>query len=121
MLQRNAVRTKTERRVLPRKPVRFQIKYFYLPPDADPPPTRTIDLSTEGALIETLDPLQQGASVAFFIVTPEHQVVDVRARVVHTEPASNPLYHAGVLFTHVSPADRAVLERAIENAGSNPN
>lgn len=110
--------TTVERRVVTRKPVRFQIKYFYLPPDANPPSTRTVDLSTEGACIETLDPLQKGASVAFFIVTPEKQVIDVRAQVVRMEYAERPPYRAGVRFTQLSPADRAVLQHAIERAAA---
>lgn len=108
--------TTLERRGTARKPVRFQIKYFYLPPDANPPVTHTIDLSSEGACIETLDPLQLGASVAFFIITPENQVIDARARVVHLGCSQHPPYHAGVRFTYLSPSDRALLERALESA-----
>jgi c-di-GMP-binding flagellar brake protein YcgR len=105
-----------EHRTSMRKSVNFQVRYFYLPPDANPPSTYTIDLSTDGACIETLDPLQLGASVAFFIITPETQVIDVRAQVVHTEYAEHPPYRAGVHFTHLSPSDRATLQRAIESA-----
>lgn len=106
----------TERRRSNRKPVNFQVRYFYLPPDANPPRTRTIDLSTDGACVETLDPLALGASVAFFIVTPQSEVIDVRAQVVHTQYAEHPPYRAGVRFTHLSTSDRVTLQRAIENA-----
>ncbi len=110
-----------EQRQSSRKAVRFSVKYFYLPPTATPPETRTINLSVDGACVETLDPLQAGASVAFFIVTPDHQAVDVRAQVVYTQSAERPPHRAGVRFTHVSPSDRVVLEHAIETASQNSN
>lgn len=105
--------TKIERRALERKPLNFAVKYFYLPPEANPPSTRTINLTLDGALIEALDLLQQGASVAFFIVTPEHQVVDVRAKVMHARAAESAPFCAGVRFTYISAGDRAILEQAI--------
>ena len=107
-----------ERRAAERKPVPFQVKYFYLPPEAHPPSTRVIDLSADGACVETLDLFQEGASVAFFIVTPENQVIDVRAQVMHMERAERPPYRAGVRFTQVSPSDRAVLQSALEHASA---
>jgi len=105
--------TVIERRACERKPLKFAVKYFYFPPEANPPITRTIDLTLDGALIEALDPFQQGASVAFFIVTPEHQVVDVRAKVIHGRVAESAPFYAGVRFTHISAGDRAVLQQAI--------
>ena len=113
--------TTFERRVSTRKPVRFQVKYFYLPPEANPPIMHTIDLSSVGARIETLDPLKLGASVAFFIVTPDVQVIDARAQVVHLEDAERPPYHAGVRFTHLSPSDRAALQYALEGTHNSGN
>lgn len=113
--------TTFERRVSMRKRVRFQVKYFYLPPVANPPITHTIDLSCMGARIETLDPLKLGASVAFFIVTPDIQVIDARARVVYLEDAERPPYRAGVRFTHLSPSDRATLLCALEGAPNSGN
>jgi len=107
------VETKAERRASTRKPIRFPIRYSYLPPD-----NRTLDLSVEGACIETLKPFQKGASVAFFIVTPENQVIITRARVVHLQRAGYPPYRAGVRFTHLSPAERAALQNAIEHAAA---
>jgi len=112
------VETKAERRASTRKPIRFPIRYSYLPPEADPPDNRTLDLSVEGACIETLKPFQKGASVAFFIVTPENQVIITRARVVHLQRAGYPPYRAGVRFTHLSPAERAALQNAIEHAAA---
>jgi hypothetical protein len=105
-----------ERRTATRKPVRFQVKYIYLPPDANPPKTRTINMSTQGASIEALDPLQCGASIAFFVVTSEDQVIDVRAQVVYLLQAERPPYRAGIRFTHLSPTDRIALHDAIESA-----
>ncbi len=105
-----------ERRASPRRPVPFHVKYFYLPPDVVPPSTRVLDLSIDGARIETLDRFPEGASVAFYLITPENQVIDVRAQVVHMEPGEHPPYRAGVRFTQLSPADRDVLQRALERA-----
>jgi len=104
-----------------RKSVRFQVKYFYLPPEASPPITHTIDLSSVGARIETLDPLKLGASVSFFIVTPDVQVIDARAQIVHLEHAERPPYRAGVRFTYVSPSDRAALLCALMGAPNSGN
>ncbi|MCL4393477.1 MAG: PilZ domain-containing protein [Chloroflexi bacterium] len=105
-----------ERRVSERKPVRFQVKYLYPPPNAAPPSTETLNLSTEGALIQTLDPLPAGASVTFFIVMPEHEVISVRAQVVYTSVANGGPSCAGVHFTHISSDDRAALERLLQSA-----
>jgi len=110
--------TTLERRASPRKPIGFPIKYFYFPPDANPPRTCTINLSPLGACIEALDPFPQGASVAFYIVAPENQVVDVRAQVVYTQSVEAPPYRVGVRFTHLSPTDRTALQHAIEHAAS---
>ncbi len=110
--------TVMERRTVQRKRVPFQVKYFYLPPDANPPNTRVIDLSAEGACVETLDLFPEGASVAFFIVTPENQVIDVRAQVMHMESAARPPYRAGVRFTQLAPSDRVVLQHALEHSGT---
>lgn len=104
-----------ERRAVARKPVRFQVKYIYFPPDANPPKTCTIDLRTQGASIEALDPLQHGASLALFIVTPDDHAIDVRAQVVYLMSAEHPPYRAGIRFTHLSPADRVLLNDVIEN------
>ena len=108
--------TVIERRESPRRRVPFHVKYLYLPPEATPPSTRVIDLSANGACVETLDLFQEGASVAFFIVTPENQVIDVRAQVTRMERAERPPYRAGVRFTQVSPPDRALLQSALERA-----
>ncbi|MDE3089752.1 MAG: PilZ domain-containing protein [Chloroflexota bacterium] len=105
-----------ERRTAERRPVRLPVKYFYVPPEVNPPPTYTVDLSVGGACIETLDPLQPGASVAFFILAPEHQVIDARAQVVHTQSTEGAPYRAGVRFLRLPPADRALLERTIKSA-----
>jgi hypothetical protein len=94
----------------------LQVKYLYPPPNATPPGTETLNLSTEGAYIQTLDPLPSGASVTFFIVMPEHQVVSVRAQVVHTAPENGGPNCAGVHFTHISSDDRAALERLLQSA-----
>jgi c-di-GMP-binding flagellar brake protein YcgR len=104
-----------ERRASRRKSVHFSVRYFYLPPTTEPPDTQTINLSVDGACIETLDPLKEGASIAFYIITPNRGVIDVRARVVHVLPDGHPPYRVGVEFTHLSPADCAALERALNS------
>lgn len=110
--------TTMERRTSQRKQVPCHVKYYYLPPGANPPSTRVIDLSAEGACIETLDLFQEGASVTFFVVMPENQVIDVQAQVIHVEQAERPPYHAGVRFTQLSPSDRVVLQHALDHAST---
>lgn len=110
--------THAERRALERRPLQFQVKYHYLPPSMTPPSTHTLNLTSRGAYVETLDPLQDGAAIAFFIITPDHQVIDVRARVVHSEQAKLTPFCAGVSFTHLSPEDRAMLEQVLKSAGA---
>ncbi len=108
--------TFVERRTSQRKQVPCRVKYYYLPPGANPPTTRVIDLSAEGACVETLDLFQKGASLAFFIITLDIQVIDVRAQVMHMERTERPPYRAGVRFTQLSPSDRVVLQHALDHA-----
>ena len=110
--------TNFERRALERRPIQVQIKYHYLPPSMTPPNTHTLNLTSRGAYIEALDPLPDGAAVAFFIITPEHQVIDVRARVVHSEQAKRTPYCAGVSFTYLSPEDRGMLDQVLNSSGA---
>lgn len=105
--------TKVERRAATRLPLNFQVRYFYLAPEANPPSTCTIDMTTQGACIEVLDLLPSGASIAFLMITQENYVIDVRAKVVHTAEAQRSAYRAGVCFTWLSPADHLALEHAI--------
>jgi hypothetical protein len=105
--------TKVERRTAARQPCKFLVRYFYLPPEANPPSTCTIDMSTQGACVEAVDLLPSGASIAFLLITQENQVIDVRARVVHTEAGQPQAYRAGVSFTWLSPSDHLALQHAI--------
>ena len=105
-----------ERRAIERKSMHFQVKYLYPPPDTAPPVTETLNLSPEGACVQTLDPLPAGASVTFFIVMPQHEVISVRAQVIYTADASDSHHCAGVHFTHISSDDRAALERLLQRA-----
>ena len=105
--------TKVERRAAARQPCRFQVRYFYLPPEVNPPSTCTIDMSTQGACVEALDLLPSGASIAFLLITQENHVIDIRARVVHTAEGQPSAYRAGVSFTWLSPSDHLALQQAI--------
>ena len=110
--------TAMERRTSQRKHVPCRVKYYYLPPGANPPITRVIDLSAEGACVETLDLFQEGATVTFFVVMPQNQVIDVQAQVIHMEQTERPPYRAGVRFTQLSPSDRVVLQRALDHTST---
>lgn len=105
-----------ERRAALRVPTQCVVRYFYLPPSLNPPSTRVIDLSLRGACIEVPDPLIPGSIIAFQIITSEHHVVDVRARVVYALPRQDVFYRAGVSFTHISETDPGSLEREIARA-----
>ena len=105
--------TKLERRAEARLPLKFQVRYFYLPPEVSPPSTCTIDMSTQGACVEALDRLPNGASIAFLLITQENHVIDIRARVVHTAESQSSAFRAGVSFTWLSPSDHLTLQQAI--------
>ena len=105
--------TQVERRAAVRQPLKWEVRYFYLPPEVNPPSTCTIDMSSQGACVEALDLLPQGASIAFLLITQENHVIDVRARVVHTAEAQQSAYRAGVHFTWLSPSDHLALQQAI--------
>lgn len=110
----------SEQRRMPRVKMRCSVRYYYLPPSAVVPATQVIDLSAEGACLETPTPLIPGAAVAFQIVTEDRQVIDARARVVYTLPPSAKFFRAGVCFTYLSDRDRAVLERVLVCASGVP-
>ena len=103
----------SERRRAPRVTMHCPVRYYYLPPSVVVPATQVIDLSVEGACLETPTPLIPGAAIAFQIVTEDRQVIDARARVVYTLPPSAKFFRAGVCFTYLSDRDRAVLERVL--------
>jgi hypothetical protein len=107
-----------ERRVSPRIPVQCRVSFYYLPPSLNSPVSQVINLSEGGACVEVPDPLIPGASIAFLIITSDHQVVDVRARVAYLEPSKNPPYRVGVCFTRLSANDRVSLAREIQRSAS---
>jgi hypothetical protein len=105
--------TYIERRLAPRVPVRHPIIYSYLPSNA--PPMRMIDWSDEGAAVEALDPLPIGAAISFMIVGSNHQVVEVRATVVHVQSVPNFPYRIGVRFSSLTPDGRRILVQSIRH------
>jgi hypothetical protein len=64
------------------------------------------------------DPLIRGSVVAFQIITPDYQVVDACARVIHIQPSHDPFYLAGVYFTRLSENDRALLQREVQRTAA---
>ena len=106
----------SNRRASHRVPVQCPVKYLYQPPTPQSLDTRVLDLGLDGACVQVPDPLIPGSAVAFVIITSEHQVIDVRAKVVHVRSDGSPLYRAGVCFVCVSEKDRALLAREIECA-----
>ncbi len=106
-----------ERRTSSRVPAHFSVQYFYRAPNTVSPATRTINATVNGARVEALDPLPQGAAIAFLLLTDDREVLDVRGQVVYVEPMAERQgvpYHAGVRFTKLAEKDRAVLLRALE-------
>ncbi len=110
--------THQEKRASPRVVVQFPIYYFYFPPGASRPITRALNLSARGALIEALDPLKPGTSVAFQMITSEREVLDVRAQVVRLNSHVADKYHVGVRFTHLSDSDQAILDSELQRASA---
>ncbi|MBI5301824.1 MAG: PilZ domain-containing protein [Chloroflexi bacterium] len=103
----------TERRTVQRIPADFSVRYNYEPPSLMASQTRVLDLSLAGARMECYAWLIPGASVTFHLITPEHHVVDARARVVYIESRNEPPYHVGVQFTSLDAMDRATLENEL--------
>ena len=111
--------TVSERRSTQRMPVDCKVSFFHLPPSSNSPTFRALNLSLTGACIEAPTPFAPGAVLAFHLITPEHQVADVRARVVHTILCAPTLYHVGVRFTHLSADDHDLLARQLDRVGLN--
>ena len=103
-----------ERRSSRRIPAQCQIGYFHLPPSVESATFRTLDLSASGACLEAPCSFIPGASLAFHLVTPDHQVMDIRALIVHTHPVDPTLYHIGVRFTKIAERDRVVLQHQLQ-------
>jgi hypothetical protein len=110
------VLSERERRNVPRVSVQCPIKYFYLPPSANPPETHVVDLNLKGARIEVPDPLIPGSVIAFQIITSERQVVDARARVIHVLPEPNAYFRVGVQFLVLSDNACTLIARELESA-----
>ena len=105
-----------ERRNVPRVSVQCPIKYFYLPPSANPPETHVVDLNLKGARIEVPDPLIPGSVIAFQIITSERQVVDAHGRVIHVQAEPNAFFRVGVQFLALSDTACVFIARELESA-----
>lgn len=106
--------TVSERRSSKRISAQCKIGYFHLPPSGDSPTFRALNLSAMGACLEAPCSFVPGAALAFHLVTPDHQVMDIRAKIIHARPVDSALYHIGVRFTTVAERDRAVLHRHLQ-------
>jgi hypothetical protein len=105
-----------ERRTMQRVSVQCPIKYFYLPPSANPPETHVVDLNFQGARIEVPDPLIPGSVIAFQIITSERQVVDANGRVIHVRAEPNAFFRVGVQFLRLSEDAHTLIARELESA-----
>jgi c-di-GMP-binding flagellar brake protein YcgR len=106
--------TSSDRRSSERIPVDCKVSFFHLPPSSNPPIFRTLNLSLLGACIESPTLFVPGAVLSFHLITSDHQVLDIRAQVVHSESNSSALYHVGVRFTKLTERDREILGRQFE-------
>ena len=104
-----------ERRQFPRQLAQYPIRFYYTDKITKTEPARTLDLSTQGACIESPEALPLGASVKFFVITPTNQVVDVVGRVVHIDRSNPSPFRVGVRFTQLSNHHRQILARELQN------
>lgn len=108
-----------ERRSSMRIPVDCTVSFFHLPPSSSPPVFRTENLSMVGACIEAPTQFAPGAALSFHLITPDNQVADIYAQVVHTNLNSSALYHVGVRFTRLAECDREILAQQFERVRLN--
>ena len=103
-----------ERRLSERIPFHGQVGYFHLPPSINAPVFRTMNLSGAGVCLEAPSSFVPGAALSFHLITPDHQVADVHAQIIHCEPAQDGLYSVGVRFMRLAERDRAILSQQYE-------
>ncbi len=107
--------TSLERRSSVRIPVDCKVSFFHLPPSSSPPVFHALNLSMAGACIEAPTPFVPGAALSFHLITPDNQVADIYAQVVHSELNASALYQVGVRFTRLAERDREILVRQFEH------
>jgi hypothetical protein len=103
-----------ERRQFSRQPAQYPIRFYYTDNLSKTVPARTIDLTTQGACIESPESLPQGASVKFFVIAPTNQVIDVVGRVVHVDRSNQAPFRVGVRFTQLANNHRQILARELQ-------
>jgi len=76
-------------------------------------PARTLNLSREGALIESAERLLPDEQCTFELVTDDGHRVEIPGRIAWVKPASDSAYRAGVAFRNLSPDELYLLDLAL--------
>ncbi|MBI5030539.1 MAG: PilZ domain-containing protein [Chloroflexi bacterium] len=103
-----------DRRSAERMPVDCTVCFFHLPPTSSPPVFHALNLTLTGACIQAPIHFVPGAVLSFHLVTPDNQVADIHAQVIHSEEDNTKLYRVGVQFTHLAEYDRNLVARQID-------
>lgn len=106
-----------ERRSAPRIVVNYPVIFFYAPPNR--PATKMLDLSAQGAAVETDDPLPIGASTSFLFLMNEHDVIECNARVISVQPLAPSKYRVGVRFLRLADKARELVLSLTQADGEN--
>jgi hypothetical protein len=74
---------------------------------------RTRNISGAGLLLETHTPLEPGWTVLLTLGLG-NEMVGVKGRVVHMEPAGEELFWSGIEFLEMAPEGKKILEKYLE-------
>lgn len=109
----------TEKRRTPRKAVAVPASLARQYAGSREPPVRvrTLNLSTGGALIESLDRLYRGEYCAFSFDTGRGRA-DIQARIVWTDSDSDGACRAGIAFRSLSPDQQYIVELHMVGLGT---
>jgi len=73
---------------------------------------RTLNISEDGILLETHEPIDPRHSVSLFIAI-EEDLVDVKGKVVHSSANDNGKFNTGVAFVEPDETTREIVEKSI--------
>lgn len=74
---------------------------------------RTLNISEDGILLETHEPIDPRHSVSLFIAI-EEDLVDVKGKVIHSSANDNGKFNTGILFVEPNETTRHIIEKSID-------
>jgi hypothetical protein len=78
---------------------------------------RTLNVSQQGILLETVTPIKTGYTVEISIGFEEN-MANIKGEVIHSEKAQNERFQAGIEFSEVDDKSAAVLDTYLELFGN---